>query len=805
MIVDLIKVNAWFGRLADRIIRLRWLNLTLFVLVLALGFYGSSLIKVNSSMESWFLKDDPLNVATNEFREIFGNDKFVGILIESEDLFQPESLKLIRDLSADLKDSVPWAERVTSLTNLEFTVGTEYGMEITQIVPDAIPNNPDEIETIRRKAFSKENFANKLVTNDSRQAFIMVKFLPFPENWTGSYSDSPLVLAGSKIMEIIRKEKYSCFNPKAAGIPVAEAEEQVFMGEEISRIFTGAVLIALILLILALRSVAGVIVPMLTSLSSIVIIMGIVGFTGYEIEPSIITMPGILGMAVALGYSIHIFNSFRSKMRESGKRRESIIHAVSETGWPLLFTALTTIAALLSFTLVPIEFIWFIGISSAGIVLLTYFTVLILTTSILSFGKDKKSIDKPIRKQGAFHERRLSSLSNWIMAHPVPIMVCFACMTIFLFAGWRYIDIAIDFETVFGRHIPYIDMVLDVAESELGSQYSYDMTIEFSEAGQAKSPEKLRSLEQLEQTVRDFKLTKRTSSILDIIKDMNQVLHSDSAKYYRLPETRQEVAQMLLLYENAGGTESEYWMDYDYKYYRMMVECSGFNSEIAQEEMDKIHQKAKELFPEAKVSVVGMIPQSLKMIEYLIQGQLKTFFIAMVVITVLMMIVFGSVKTGLIGLIPNIAPAVTVGGIMGWAGFPLDMLTITLIPMILGLAVDDTIHFMNHGKLSFIRTGNYRESVRRTFRTVGVALLMTSLILSANFMVYTSSEVLMLMHMGILATAGILSALIADFFVTPILFRKFRIFGKETMKDTGEKYIYTPVSDGKNSLYGLFK
>jgi hypothetical protein len=173
------------------------------------------------------------------------------------------------------------------------------------------------------------------------------------------------------------------------------------------------------------------------------------------------------------------------------------------------------------------------------------------------------------------------------------------------------------------------------------------------------------------------------------------------------------------------------------------------------------------------------MPQFMKMIFYIIHGQVISFCIAFAVITVILMVVFGSVKTGLIGLIPNITPALVIGGILGFSGIPLDSSTVIIMPMILGLAVDDTIHFINHGKLEFMRTGKYRPSITKTFGTVGVALFFTTLILSAVFLVYMTSEVKTYFNIGLLAIAGMVSALLADYLVTPGMFKYFRIFGEE--------------------------
>jgi hypothetical protein len=199
----------------------------------------------------------------------------------------------------------------------------------------------------------------------------------------------------------------------------------------------------------------------------------------------------------------------------------------------------------------------------------------------------------------------------------------------------------------------------------------------------------------------------------------------------------------------------------------------------ARDEYEQIEERAAQLFPGAEISVVGTMPQFMKMIFYIIHGQVISFCIAFLVITVILMVVFGSVKTGLIGLIPNITPAIVIGGILGFAGIPLDSSTVIIMPMILGLAVDDTIHFINHGKLEFSRTGSYRSSITRTFGTVGVALL----ILSAVFLIYMTSEVKTYFNTGLLAISGILSALLADYLVTPGLFKFFRIFGPEKEKE----------------------
>jgi predicted RND superfamily exporter protein len=306
--------------------------------------------------------------------------------------------------------------------------------------------------------------------------------------------------------------------------------------------------------------------------------------------------------------------------------------------------------------------------------------------------------------------------------------------------------------------------------------------MEFKNDDEAKQPANLQKLEQLEDLIKTYPLTKRTNSILDIIKDLNQTLNDGNKDYYRIPATEEEVAQMLVLYENAGGSETEYWMDYGYKRLRMMVEISDFNSAEVERELNDIAKKTTEMFPDVTVTAVGNIPQYTTMMQYLVRGQMQSFLISVLIIAIILMIAFQSVRVGLIGLIPNLMPAIFVGGFMGWAGIPLDMMTATLIPMMLGMAVDDTIHFINHSKLEFDRTPVYSEAIRRTFRVVGVAIVTTSIVTSAVFACFATSVCAMCINFGVLAVIGIISALLADLFITPLLVKRFHVYGKEKLE-----------------------
>ncbi len=199
--------------------------------------------------------------------------------------------------------------------------------------------------------------------------------------------------------------------------------------------------------------------------------------------------------------------------------------------------------------------------------------------------------------------------------------------------------------------------LLHVAESELGSLYSYDLMIHFPNEGDAKTPRSLHALDVVTKEVESYPLTKRTTSLLNILKDLNQTLHDGDEAYYTIPDDAEEIAQQLLLYENAGGSEAENWIDYEYKRLRLKVEIRKYNSGEAERELARITDFARKAFPTAKITPVGSLPQFTTMMQYVVHGQLSSFVISLIIIGVLMMMVFGSIRVGLIGLIPNIMPA----------------------------------------------------------------------------------------------------------------------------------------------------
>lgn len=782
------KINSFFRQMGRVQLRHRWILIIIALLLIAFGIAGLQRVEMANARDNWLDDKEAIEIATEKFEEQFGNNDNIGVLIEAEDVFTPEVLSMMKKLGEELLDSVPYADEITSLVEMEISVGTEEGIEVINPFEDGIPDDPQKIEEIRKLVLSREAIANKLVTDDCTETWLSLSLLEFPEKeeWEKETTKDPLFQTGEVAIRIITNPKWKSdkYTLKAAGMPYTETEERDFFGPEtIKRVLSGFI-VMIILLALFIRSFRGVFVPAFTTLMGVIVVFGTMGWLGIGIDSNMMTLPVMLGMALSVGYSIHLVNAFKRAFRKTGKRKESVIEAVEEVGWPIFFTAMTTIGSVLSFITAGILTISWVGYSCAAVVFADYLFVIILIPVLMSFGKDKEVVEEEKPKTPLF-EKWMEGLGIFVLKNRKTVLVVFAACILIIAPGIRNMTVNMDLFRFMGTKVPYIKRVYEVTNSQLGSYLTYNITVDFDEADAIKNPEVLRKFDALLDTVGAFELTKKNAgassvfSILDIIKEMNQTLNSDSIEYHSIPGNSDLIAQVLLLYEMSGGTKTFNWIDEDYSMLRAQVGVVKFDANEVARELETIKRIGSESFDGAKVSIVGSAVQFAELNKKIVTGELKSVIWAFVIIGVLLIFVFGSLKTGLIGMIPNFMPLIFIGGYMGHFNSPLDMMTMTIIPMLLGIAVDDTIHFINQIKYEFEKCGNYHQAIIASFSTVGKNLAMTTIILCATFGMYMFSPVANMVRIGYLASIGLLAALLTDYLVTPALISLTKPFGKE--------------------------
>ena len=789
------SLHIFFKKIGEFQLKHRWFCLALLAAVTVLGLLGVKSFRVGSADEDEFISvRESAKKNDARFKELFGSNDSIVLLFESDDVFKPEVLQAIKNIGAELLEKVPYADSVTSITDTDITIGTEEGIEVTNPFKDGIPNDPEALKKAKDFILSRKSIVNKLVTQDATETWLVLslKATPPEEVWSKTSTKAPMYVIGDAAIDIVTSPKYqsAAYTIKPAGLPYSETEEKIVMGQETTKSVGLSFLCMIILLIVFTRSLRGTIVPLFATFFGITTVLGIMGFLHIAGKSEMMSVPIVLAMALSVGYSIHLVNSFKTSFYAIGKRKEAVIDSIENTGWPLFFTVVTTAVSVLSFLTTDLRPIRWMGAASAAMVFAVYVYVSVLIPILMSFGKDIEADKNAEVRHSAKAARaqkldtRFERFGQTVIKKRKVLIVAFTLITAACIPALFRIDVNMDSFKFMGLRIPYVRRLYDITQSQLGSYFNYNIMLTFDEEDALKNPEVLKKVDELNALIGTFRLTKLNNgvpkifSILDIVKEMNQTMHADDPAFYTIPDDADLLAQLLFLYEISGGQTAR-WVDEEFRTLRMTVDVAGFDANELAANMKTIEQTCAELFPQADCHLIGAAVQFAELNNKIVFGELYSFLTSLVAIAILMMLVFGSVKMGLIGLIPNVFPVIVIGAIMGYLDISLDLMTMAIMPMILGIAVDDTIHFTNHTKYLFDKEKSYERAIFGTFYSIGKTLAMTTIILSATFLVYLTCKIDAILRLGILAAVGLISALIADYLMTPVLIYITKPFGKE--------------------------
>ena len=788
--MKVLEINKAFRKFGEIQVKFRWLFLLAMFVITAVGLSGLRKFVAEDLQEDWFGDKEKIKLATDRFEETFGNEDVITVLVQTKDVFDSDVLNMIDRLGNEMMETIPYARDVMSVVEVSVAKGTDDGMQVVTPFEDGIPDTHTaegkaEMESIKKFLLSREAIANKLVSEDSTETWVILYLYGYGDEdnkaRTGMYK------AGRAAHKLLDDPKWQSdkWNLICAGTPYTECEETDVMQKEMSRNLISGFIAMIICLILFVRSLRGLIVPLFSTVGGIGVVFGFMSYFGIVADQNMMTIPILLGMALSVGYSIHYINSFKLHFRQTGLRKESVIMSVEETGWPLFFTALTTIASLISFALVDIGPLKWLGLTSSATVLVIFLYAIILIPVLLSFGKDKKKEESATMQKTTKTDLVFESFGKRVLKHSKAVLIVGFAMIVVFIPGIFKIRVTLDYIEMLGLKIPYIARLAKLQNTQLGSVYSYKILIEYPDVDEFKKPERMFALEKLENTLGNLSLTRksngkpRVKSVLDIVKETNRMLNGDDPAYYSIPDDENLLTQELFLYEITGGSRLYDWLNADYNMAYVNVNLATYNSSQIASNIADAEKAAEELFPGAEVSAIGAVAEFAEMNGKIVRGELKSFAGSFIMIAAMLILVFMSIRTGLIGMIPNVTPVIILAGIMGYFRFRLDMMTMTVMPMILGIAVDDTIHFINHVKYYYEVHGNYKDAILRTYLEIGKTMCMTTVIICAMFLIYAFSPMNTMHRIGMLSIVGLTTALAADYLLTPVLIYVTKPFGKE--------------------------
>lgn len=781
------RINEWFERLGAFQIAHRFKFLVVILVISVVGLAGLPKLHLEDDTETWLTRSEKQKEHIKLFDELFGNQDVVAVLVEADDVFDPRVLDAIERLSTRLENEVPFANEVTSLTRLSVSIGNDEGMQIVNPFDEGIPGRGQALDTlnaedksrleeIRSFILGRKSLVNNLVSDDSKETWVILSLQSFEDERNDMYA------VGNAAIPIVESDEFKSdfFTFKGSGMSYTETEEQAVVGKETATRILSGLVVMIICLIVFSRSVRTVIVPLISTIGGIGTVLGFSAHLNIQGQSTIVTLPILLGMALSVGYAVHFINSFQYELSVCHDRKRASVLAVKATGWPILFTVVTTIVSFVSFMGIGIGALKWVGAISSAIVLAVYLYTMILLPIFLSFGKVKEK-DKAVALTSTKKHHLEKSQEQYrkfgegvikMRKQIIAISLVLAVVSIF---GITKIKVNMDYVNMMGKKIPYVARIMSIMNAKLGNQYSYDVLIEFDEEDAFKNPEIVKALDSCAEDLSKLRLTKisgdtpRITSVTNIIKEMNRTLNADDLDYYVVPDDEEYLSQLMFLYEISGGTNLSSWVSDDYRISHIHVDLQEYDAANIDKDIADAREIAKKHFPNAEVSLIGAVIDFAAMNNVFVTGEIKSLLGSFIIILVILIIAFSSLRAGLIAMIPNVAPVLLVGGVMGYAGLSLDMLTMTIMPMILGIAVDDTIHFTNHVKYEYEILKDYREAVIMSFVKVGRSMFATTVILCAMFVMYMFSPIGMLLRVGLLSIVGLSAALVADYTLTPAL------------------------------------
>jgi predicted RND superfamily exporter protein len=262
----------------------------------------------------------------------------------------------------------------------------------------------------------------------------------------------------------------------------------------------------------------------------------------------------------------------------------------------------------------------------------------------------------------------------------------------------------------------------------------------------------------------------KSISIADVLKEIHQALNENRAEYYAIPQDRELVAQELLLFENSGSDDLEDVVDSLFRTARVTLRVPWLDAFAYPVLLDDLKARfAPILGEDVEIEITGLVSVLSRTFRAMVQSMARSYLVALLVIVPLMILLIGHLFRGLLSMVPNLTPVIMMLGYMGWTRVPVDGLSMMVGAIVIGLAVDDTIHFMHNFRRYYERSGDARAAIRQTLETTGRALLVTSLVLAAGFFTYTGAYMSNARTFGRLAGGAILVAFLANVILAPSL------------------------------------
>lgn len=733
--------------------------ITFFIfLLVVLAVFPASKIRTDFDLENFYPKSDPTVKSYRLMEEEFGrDDNVIMIGFKNDSLFTVNKLIELKTLIDSIK-AIPNIIDVQSIWSAEEMVNTDGTLRFDSFLElDSLSANLEDI----KKRITDDSFTEGFLIN--KEATTTAFFLEIDEE-NNTYETRNIII---KELEIILAQ-FPDIDFKITGIPYFRNQYVNILNEEVIFYISFSSVLIILLLWYLYRSFSGIFIPMLIVWFTVLFTVAAITLSGGYLEIMSSTIAPIL-LCVGVADSIHMISKFDDAVQNGMKQRKAILEMLLTLGSATFLTSLTTaigFGTLVTSSVVPMKRF---GIYTAIGVMLAYTITILFLPAILKITNIKKVFKENGGKLYPWIGEQLISLSGFNRKHYKAISYTSIGLCLIVALGMFKLQVnGRVFDDVSQDSILIQDS--NFFSENLAPAFPLEFIINTYEPEGITDPDFIKRVEKFQTHLLSFPEIQRATSFTTLLKELHQVMSPEQAQITSLPQKRDLIAQYLLLLEITDNGILENVTDFDYQKLRIAAQTEDAGSKRINEIKQSLEDYIAQNFENETITITGSTILSANLVGKMVYSLASSIGLAFICISILMAFLFKDFKMVIISLIPNIMPLVFIAGIMGLLGVDIKPSTAVIFTIAFGIAVDDTIHYLARFRIELKRGLSINEALEITTHKIGRAIIITSMILLLGFGTLITSEFTSTTLMGILISATIFIAIIADLLVLPSLF-----------------------------------
>jgi len=712
-------------------------------------------IEINTDFQSYIDHDDPAYVAMERAEERFGSgDVLMIALVAPETIYDRALLAVIEEMTERL-ENLPGIDEVRTPLNTQMIEAAGDSIEVGPLAPDEkAPRTEEELAAFRARVESNDTVVDILVSRDGSAANLLV-------NYKTSADVTTLTRQVTDLVDEYR-DRYPFY---ISGIHYLSQSLSESMSADLIKLLPIVVFVIVLVLYGSFRSFRGVWIPLLVVGLSVIWVFGLMSLVGSPVTAVSFLLPVLL-LAIGIAYGIHILSHVDECTQSEGDKRDAILRAMEEIHTPVWMTGLTTVAGFMALATSFLPVLRGFGLAAGiGVAIAMILSILVIPALLSVLPAPKR---RRIETQDGVIARGLRRVGRTVADHRRAVLLVSGGILCLFAAGIPFMPMDSSVSAFLGARHPAV-RGMDVMQAHFSGSEQVIIEIDTGVRNGLKDPAVLNEMLALEEYLKTVGVRK-TTSLTDVVRELNQKFHQGDPAYDVIPEDRALVAQLLLLYSFQGGDLGSLAVG-DFS----AGEIVGLFPRGSQDELGALvnatrHYLETEIGERIEASMVGSTALQYRMTTQLLTSQLVSLGTSVVIAAAIVALLMGSMIAGLVAVAPLVFAIVITFGTMGLAGMTLNIATAMISSITIGIGIDYAIHFISRYKKEYRSGREAADAVAQTASTSGRAILFNAASVIGGFIVLLFSAFSAFKTFGGLISLSMLVSAISALVVVPAIF-----------------------------------